>query len=426
VISPKHFKSEFARNVIGLSLTTALSQALPFLFLPILQRYFFSPEDFGIYSTFVSIASIWIAFASLKYEFAIVITEGYEERLRLLALSLSFVIVSAFAALFFGILFPTIFSELFSLPHGIFYPLMLALSILGFAGTQVFNYWQNYAKKFSAIGISKMVQSLSGESMKGLTGIAGWNQTGLILGRAIGQLSSFIWLAVNIFPGIWKDLKHASDRSSLLITLKRNRDFIYFSTPSSLLGTFSNNLHILVPMQFYPTEIIGIIGASYIYLAVPSGILSGSFSQVFFKRISEIHQRVHLLQFYTGFAIRLFLAGLPFALLLQLIPEKWATHLLGEQWSGIIVYSKIMIWYVLIMFVSSAVSFIYIRLNCQKKMFIIDIFRTALNFSAIMLGHYLYEDPIMTIVFFTFAQIFAYLISILAAVYFIKTSKLLT
>ena len=425
MISPKHFKTEFARNVIGLSLVTALSQAIPFLFLPILQRYFFSPEDFGIYSTFVSIASIWIAFASLKYEFAIVITETYEERLRLLALSLSFVIISAFAALLFGVLFPNIFSELFSLPLGIFYPLMLALSILGFAGTQVFNYWQNYAKKFGAIGISKLVQSLSGESIKGLTGLAGWNQTGLILGRAIGQIASFIWLAIKVLPGIWKDLNRECDKSSLLNTLKRNRDFVYFSTPSSLLGTFSNNLHILVPMQFYPTEIIGVIGASYIYLAVPSGIISGSFSQVFFKQISEIQQRKQLMKFYRGFVIRLFFAGLPFALLVQLIPQGWAANLLGLQWVDIIVYSKIMIWYVLAMFVSSSVSFIYIRLNCQKKMFVIDIFRTALNFSAIMIGHIMYNEPIMTILFFTISQIIAYLISIFAAVYFIKKSNLL-
>lgn len=425
MISPKHFKTEFARNVIGLSLVTALSQAIPFLFLPILQRYFFSPEDFGIYSTFVSIASIWIAFASLKYEFAIVITETYEERLRLLALSLSFVIISASAALLFGLLFPNIFSELFSLPLGIFYPLMLAFSILGFAGTQVFNYWQNYAKKFDAIGKSKLVQSLSGESMKGLTGLAGWNQTGLILGRTIGQISSFIWLSIKVLPGIWNDLNRASDKSSLLNTLKRNRDFVYFSTPSSLLGTFSNNLHILVPMQFYPTEIIGVIGASYIYLAVPSGIISGSFSQVFFKQISEIQQRNQLMRFYRGFVIRLFFAGLPFALLVQLIPQAWAANLLGLQWADIMVYSKIMIWYVLAMFVSSSVSFIYIRLNCQKKMFVIDIFRTALNFSAIMLGHIMYNEPIMTILFFTISQIVAYLISIFAAVYFIKKSTLL-
>lgn len=425
MISPKHFKTEFARNVIGLSLVTALSQAIPFLFLPILQRYFFSPEDFGIYSTFVSIASIWIAFASLKYEFAIVITETYEERLRLLALSLSFVIISASAAFLFGLLFPNIFSELFSLPEGIFYPLMLAFSILGFAGTQVFNYWQNYAKKFGAIGSSKLVQSLSGESMKGLTGLAGWNQTGLILGRTIGQISSFIWLSIKVLPGIWNDLNRASDKSSLLNTLKRNRDFVYFSTPSSLLGTFSNNLHILVPMQFYPTEIIGVIGASYIYLAVPSGIISGSFSQVFFKQISEIQKRNQLMKFYRGFVIRLFFAGLPFALLVQLIPQTWAANLLGLQWADIMVYSKIMIWYVLAMFVSSSVSFIYIRLNCQKKMFVIDIFRTALNFSAIMLGHIMYNEPIMTILFFTISQIVAYLISIFAAVYFIKKSTLL-
>lgn len=419
-------KSEFSRHVIGLSFTTAIAQVLPFLSMPVLQRWFFTPEEFGIYSAFVSVASVWIAVASFKFEFAIVIAKEESDRLRLLALAMSISLFIAVLICLLGLIPGSLFNTWQGLPESYWYTFLLALSVIGFAGTQILNYWLNYAKQFKSIGIAKIVQSSSGESAKIISGFLRFNQFGLIAGRTIGQLLSFIWLAFKVRPETKGKLKTQVNFRNLREVGLRYKEYMLFSTPSAVVGTFSNNLHILIPVQFYPNHIIGIIGAAYVYLAVPAGIISGSFSQVFYKRISEIESRAILLAFYRKFGIRLFLSGLPFAILLQFIPDKWLTFILGESWEGFMTYAKMMIWYILVWFVSSAMSFIYIRLKAQKKMLVLDILRAALNAGALIGGHTLYHDPVITIRFFVVAQIISYGIAILAANYFIKTSKLLS
>lgn len=426
MVFQKLFKNEFAKNVIGLSFTTALSQVIPFLMLPILQRYFYSPDDFGVFSSFVAVSSVLIAFASFKYEFAIVLAKLRTEKIQLLLLSLFNTSFVCLLLLLVGAIFQQETSVLLKLPTGYFYILLLAASVFGYAGTQVFNYWQNHEKNYKGIGISKIIQSSGSESSKLVFGLLNFNAMGLIAGRVIGHSVGFIWLVFKIVPKIYDELKVNFKRQYLKAVFVKYKDFMLYSTPSSLLGTFSNNLHILIPMQFYSRDIVGLIGAAYIYLAVPAGIISGSFSQVFYQRISESNKRTDVMRLYVSFAKRLFFMAMPFAILLQFVPNSFASYLLGEEWSMIMVFAKIMVVYLVLMFVSSAVSFIYIRLQCQQKMLIIDIIRTLLNVAAIVLGHYLYNDPVITIIFFAGAQIISYLIAIFAAVYFIKTSKILS
>ena len=109
----KYFpKSECEKNVLTLITGTSLSQLIPFLVLPVLQRYFYTPADFGVFTLFVSFSSVIIAMASLKYELAIVITESLEDAVNLEALSLLLVIS---ASVLFGgviILFNEFLTEL--------------------------------------------------------------------------------------------------------------------------------------------------------------------------------------------------------------------------------------------------------------------------------------------------------------------------
>lgn len=422
----KPMKSEFARHVIGLSLTTAFAQILPFLAMPILQRWFFTPAEFGIYSTFVSVASVWIALASFKYEFAIVLVKDEIIRIRLLLIAFCFVFITALLILILGLLPDALFNQLIGLPHSYDYIFLLAISVLGYAGTQVLNYWLNYSKKFHSIGIGKIVQSATGEGSKLLSGLLNFNQLGLIAGRAIGQLASLFWLFYKIYPELRGKLNSELQFKKLKEVGLEFKEYFLYSTPSAVIGTFSNNLHILIPVQFYPNHIIGIIGAAYAYLAVPAGIIAGSFSQVFYKKISEIEDRRTLLKFYKKFGFRLFLSGLPFVILIQFIPDFWITTVLGNSWAGFMTYAKMMICFILVWFVSSSMSFIYIRLNAQKPMLVLNILRASLNITALVLGHFLYHDPIITIGFYVVSQVFSYAIAILAAIYFIKTSKQLS
>ncbi|MFN4122192.1 MAG: lipopolysaccharide biosynthesis protein [Flavobacteriales bacterium] len=420
----KRFKGDFSRNVIQLSFFTALSQAIPFLVLPFLQRYFYTPYDFGLFSSFTAFSSVIIAFASLKFELAIVMEEQEKVRFNLLAIGLISVFAIAFALLIFGFLLPEQFSQLARFPASPWLLVFLSLSVIGFAGSQVLNYWQNQQKQFKKIGQSKLIQNAAGESVKVISGILQFQAIGLIAGRAIGHFLGFIWLCISVLFNIKAKLMKQVSVNGMRSAAHKHRHFLYFSMPSALLGTFANNLHILIPQYYYERAEIGLIGAAFIYIAVPAGIISGSFSQVFYQRISELKTKSDLLHIYWRFVKQLFLIAIPSAVLLQIIPNSWIGSLLGDSWQGIMPYAKVMAPYLACMFVSSAVSFIYIRLNRQKQMLGVDIIRVALSVISILIGHQLYHDPMITIMFYSAAQIISYLIAIAAAIFFIKNASI--
>jgi len=92
----KTFKeSEFSRNVLILFTGSALSQAIPFIVLPILQKYFFGPSDFGILAVFISFCELFATIACLKLEYGIVLQKRMKDAINLAygAVRISFGIV---------------------------------------------------------------------------------------------------------------------------------------------------------------------------------------------------------------------------------------------------------------------------------------------------------------------------------------------
>src|ERR1041385_6667529 len=100
IIREKIVGSEFARNLFFLISATALSQLLPFLVLPFLQRYFFSPYEFGLLAIYMAFSDLIVSAASFKYEYAIVSENRLKNAVNLLLLSLlSVLTVSVLCAL---------------------------------------------------------------------------------------------------------------------------------------------------------------------------------------------------------------------------------------------------------------------------------------------------------------------------------------
>lgn len=206
----------------------------------------------------------------------------------------------------------------------------------------------------------------------------------------------------------------------------KEKDFALFSTPGALLGALSNNFHIILLASYFNDEIVGLVGTAFIYVAVPMSLISTSVSQVFFKKIHEIKSRKELFRVYKSGVTKLTGAGLIIAFFIQFIPESLVELILDSTWVSSLLYLKIIIWYLSISFVSTSLSFIYIRLKKQKQMLFFDVIHLLLVYFGIVMGFKITGSPEGTLWFFTAAQAFYYLLAIFAAFYFIKKSKLLS
>lgn len=420
----KRFNTEFSKNVFKLTFGTVLAQAIPFLMLPVLQKWFYSVSDFGILTHFTSIAAIVTSFASLKYEYAIVLAKDRIQQYNLTFLSLFFTFAISILLLIIALVIPGPISELFKAPEAKPYLWLVPVSIIGFGGTQVFQYWYNKEKSYSFIAWSKFVQSFVGETAK----VGGYypfpGPAGLIVGRVAGQVASFIWMLKRMLNKE-KEFFSSITFSRLKGVFNEYKSFALFTTPGSFLGVLTSNIHILILTGIYGLETVGYIGISFIYIGMPLGIIASSFSQVFYQKISEIKSKKEMFRAYRNNAAMLFSVGLLASVVIHLIPSKWIEQSLGAEWTEILVYLKILILYLMVSFVSSALSFIYIRLGKQKVVLFFDFIHLGMIYLSIIGGHALYNNPVDTMKLFALAQLIFYTFTISLAFYLIKTSKIL-
>jgi O-antigen/teichoic acid export membrane protein len=136
---------------------TALSNLLIVLTTPLLTRMY-TPEEFGVYSVFLSLLFTGTILVSLRYETAIPLPEDEDDAFHLLVLSIGF------AFLISGLLFVLVFfvplAQYLNVPTLDAYMWMLSFSLLGIGLFQAFNSWALRQQQYMMIS-SKMTMNSS-------------------------------------------------------------------------------------------------------------------------------------------------------------------------------------------------------------------------------------------------------------------------
>lgn len=412
-------KPSFLKNWIHLITGTALAQVVPFLFLPILQRYFYSPSDFGLLALFTSTAQIFVAVASLKLEFGIVKTKDEINARNLTLLAISINISFSIILLITLFLLQNLIVQKLSNPDLMPYLFLIPLSMIGFGGFQIFTYWLNRSSEFKEIAKGKVVQSSSAEIFKILAGLSIFKANGLILGRVLGQLLGCIYMTRTFFKE-WKNWKGQISITAFKKQFIKNLNFVKFSTPSALIGPIISWYYINFFMKQYGSDTTGFLGVSTIYISASLAILSSTFSQVFYKKITDTTSKKQLQKIYMQYLKILSFIAFLIIVMIQLIPNTVITGLLGEKWNNLLPYTRIMGIWLCISFISSSLSFIYIRLNKQKQMMFFDLFHLVIVIASLNFGHSFYGTPIKTLWVFCAGQSFYYILATFLAFYFIK------
>jgi O-antigen/teichoic acid export membrane protein len=414
----KFLKSTFLRDVMILISSSGISQLIPFLVLPILQKYFYTPENFGLLSLYVSVSLMLTKFSTFSYEFAIVKQKSERDALtvfsgtvRILFITVAIILISICLLYFFS-------SNNFYIENLQSYTFLIPVSVFCFGLYEIFRYWFNWKKEFLRIGSSMIFKSTSAETVKLSLGFVKFNGYGLIIGRIVGEFIACFYMLISFIKKDYSKLKLIR-KSDIITLLKVNYKFPAFTLPSALKGTLLNVVLITLFAKYFSLEKAGLIGISVSYISVAFGIISQSFSQVFYKRISELenHQLLNVLK---KNVLLLFGISIIVLVFVQIIPNSFVVRILGYKWNEFMPVLKLIIFSVSISFVSSSVSFIFIRTNRQKEMLFFDIFHLVLVSVSIVLGYYYTNDFMSTLKFFVFAQMFYYSFAIFLSFYFTK------
>ena len=330
-------KSKFSRNVMVLTTGTAASQLIPFIVLPILQKYFYGPADFALLASFVYFSEMIGVVSTLKLEYAIVAQRTPQDArevavtgYRVVSISTLFSLVLALVCFQWDVI-----HGLHQLGGSIF---LLPLVVLAMGSMQITSYWFNARQEYAKIAQGKLVQTATCEGVKLASGFAGLNFMGLIIGRVLGYVSvallqwrRFAAQAVGI------ERRHFSKWE----TIVRHKSYVLFTTPSVFVGALINFLYIEMFLDYFGTESAGMVSVAMTYVGAGLGMVAGSISQVFFGTISNIHKRKELESLYVRFLGRLFLMSGAMTAMVWVFPASWIVGVLGPEWNDLIVYCRV-------------------------------------------------------------------------------------
>ena len=186
-------KSDFSKNVLTLLTGTSIAQAIPIAISPVLTRIY-TPNDFGIYALYMSLASILSVISTGRYELSLLLPKKDEDAFSLLSLSL---FLSFLFSIFISIIFyffnvqivlilgnPNIERWLYFIPISIFFTGLF----------QTLTYWSNRNKQYKTIAKGRVSQS-SGTAISNLIlSLNNSNGKGLIIGGIIGRITGSLYI----------------------------------------------------------------------------------------------------------------------------------------------------------------------------------------------------------------------------------------
>lgn len=272
--------NSFGRATLKMAIGGVVGQLIPVLISPVLTRLY-TPESFGLFSSFTAIASVLTICATLRFDLALVRCEDDVE-----AASLG-ILGWMFASVFLGAVTVIVFLfDRFVVPVSSLHPLGLQLALVPVLAWITATLWICSAastrnRSYGVIAAGNVVQQFASAVLAvglGLVGLGAW---GLIHARFWSTVVYIVILTRLGARGFIPRGRHAfSDVRGLL---SRHRKFPLFNVPISVSGNLSNYFPILALTSFHFAGLAGQFAIARMIVSLPSNFLTSTMSNVFYR-----------------------------------------------------------------------------------------------------------------------------------------------
>tara|TARA_Y100001970_G_scaffold292567_1_gene434365 strand:+ start:343 stop:1818 length:1476 start_codon:yes stop_codon:yes gene_type:complete len=278
-------------TLVGGSLGTYL---FPIIFSPILTRIY-TPEEFSVYTIYMTISQIIAMIAAFKYELGIPLVSSSKERYALLRVSiLNTIFVSFFVFLFFYIYnYFLDFNSSSSLEYlnDLTYLVPSAIILMSLFYHILYN-WLLYKKRFSYISISKIVFGFLYATLPififKIYGLKDYRY--LIYSHQIALIIGLFIMIVLLFKYI--KLRNISSLitfkfNDMAFVLKKYRKYPFFSSPSQLINTLGIWLPVIVIWNYFDVKYASLYFLSHRAVNMPVMLLGHSIGKIFYSEAAS-------------------------------------------------------------------------------------------------------------------------------------------
>ena len=410
----KEEKNHFLKNVLTIFSGTTIAQIINLSAIIILQRYFYSPEEYAPFRLFFEFAAVFSSISALRLESGLILERVDRRALSLLRICIRY---SLIISLIGGITFTFYFiNEIKVFQYEWLLLVLMPFAIFANGIIQISRQFFTRSKHFLTITTSRVIHSTTGSISQIITGLLNFNFIGLIVGRIIGLFSCNLNYIRKYFQNYGWIKKNKELEKELV---QKHKKFILFSSPGVFVGNSINLITLIFFTHYYGEQFSGLLAAAIQYLGLLIMMFSSSFAQVYYNEIAQIKDSNKLLKSYTYWLKRLLMMTLLGWIILVFTPSSLLTMILGEKWAGLMDTIKIISPWMAVMFVASSLSYVFIRLGKQKEVFFFDLFHLVIILIGMFVGHFFLNDQIQILYVISSVQTLFYILSISLALKFL-------
>jgi O-antigen/teichoic acid export membrane protein len=349
--------------------SSALVMAFPIISAPIIARLY-TPEDFGIYAVFFSLATIISSISSLELRnIALIASErGDAAHGTLLAL----VVVGLFSLFigFFVLFLPNAWLSLLVGATVLSYLIFLPLTVFFMGVTQVLFSWAIREKEYKKLAKNKLILGLSTMVLQIGVGLTEPGAIGFIVANIIGLLMVTLLLS-NLFIRDLIVLRPKFTIKSSFVQLRLHCSLIIWTMPGSLINSLCQFLPEILINRFFGSVLLGQYSLAMRMINIPISFLSTSMQDIFRQQASaEFNETGNIRSsFFRFFVIGLIGAAVIIVPLISFIPYMLPI-IFGAQWTEAGVLIQAIFFLSVVRFISSPLSYIWIIRGKQKLDFL--------------------------------------------------------
>ena len=443
-------KSEFSKNVMTLLTGSAIAQFIPLLLTPILSRLF-SPEEFGLFAFYISIVTLFSAFATGRYELAILLPKEDKKAINIVVLC--FFILTSVCLVLFGLVF---FFEngiisLIKKPELKGWLYFVPLTLFFISSYSIFTYWSNRKARFAqtskgtvALATNKVGVNLYGGLLKSgffeskvssleffkaifkkayviPSGVSTVGLGGLILGTFVGYFSAVFYFVVQFLRNDKKLLGNVN-KETLKEMARKHDKFPKINSIHALADQFKNSGVIYVISYIFGDIVLGFYSMTLRILTTPLAVIGNSFGQVFLQKTANIYSNHgDFIPLIKKTVSKLSLIAAPIFILILLFGPQLISFVLGEKWSVAGEYARYLTPWLYLNFIFSPIFQVAVVIERQKELFYLALLGNAIVFGSILIGGLVFKEIKISFIFMSVLNIFYY---VYCYWYILKVSKI--
>ena len=397
-------RSGFSKSLITLLTGTTLAQGITLLISPILSRLF-TPHDFGVFGTFLSIVSAIALIASLRYEIAIVLPKKEDVAINLLALAALLTLIISTLSFIGVLLFKYFYPGYEFLDQDLKFLLYFIPVLILFIGFyQILNNYANRLKKYRSIVNYRVSNSLVSSSVNIAMGGMKFGSIGLLVGAIIGNGISI----VIFFKEMYKDIKEQAgfiSKGKMKEIAFSYKEFPLVNSFQSISDMLQINGIIYFIIYFFNSFIVGSFSYALRILQAPMNLLGSAMAQIFYQQASELKNNgENLKDIVKKTMIKSALTGLPIFLTIIFFGPQLFAFVFGETWREAGVYARILSPMLFFDFIRSPVSQVPLIIGRQKRLFSISLIGNFILIISMLYGGIFVHDIVKGLLMFTVLQ----------------------